>query len=284
MQEAFFSTFSMLAAFVVIVSWIAQKLHFFRIKELPRPVLRIKYPLLGFIGYLLLFFFAAPIGLWLISAPLREYLRDSPALLMTIFQVLSLTISIVYLFLFSSIQDRETIGRIVIHPKRLRLTCLLEDFGLGVATWIVAFPLVALVSFSVEFITYLLTGVIGIEQVAIRFLKMASEAPFLFSIALFSAVIVAPIIEEIVFRGLLLTYLKQKLGFRGALLLSALIFSLFHFSPSQGVSNFPILSSLFVLSLYLGFLYERQSSLIAPIALHMTFNSISVIRIFLFSS
>ena len=149
---------------------------------------------------------------------------------------------------------------------------------------ITIFFVVVFTSQFAEFITYLITGITGVEQIAIRYLKMASGSPLSLTIVLFVIMIAAPIIEEFVFRGLLFSYFKKNLGFNRALLLSSLIFSLFHFSPSQGATNFALLSSLFVLSLYLGFLYARQASLIAPIALHMTFNSISVIRILLFSS
>ncbi|MBI3211827.1 MAG: CPBP family intramembrane metalloprotease [Simkania negevensis] len=55
--------------------------------------------------------------------------------------------------------------------------------------------------------------------------------------------------------------------------------TLFHLSSSQGVGNI----SLFIFALYLGFLYEKQCSLFASIALHMTFNSISVIRILFYN-
>ena len=36
----------------------------------------------------------------------------------------------------------------------------------------------------------------------------------------------------------------------------------------------------FILALFLGYLYERQGSLIAPIALHASFNAISVMNIY----
>ena len=268
----------------ILFSWIAQKYHFFRLKDLPRPPLHMNYPIGGILGYLLVFFLVVPLGMRFLGGVLKELLEHSPIFLMTLMQILALASTVTYLFLFSLMQPKETLQRIWIHPKRFRIKCLFEDFGMGILTWIIAFPVVVFTSQCVEFFTYLLTGVTGIEQVAIRYLKMASESPFLLSVALFAILIAAPMIEEYVFRGLLLSYLKQKLGFKNGLLLSALIFSLFHFSPSQGVSNFALIASLFVLSLYLGFLYERQASLIAPIALHMTFNSISVMRILLFSS
>lgn len=178
-------------------------------------------------------------------------------------------------------QKREVIGTVWIHPDRARLPCFLKDFGLGLLTWIIAFPVVVAVSQITESIVFILTGYTGLDQLAIRFLNMAKESPYLLVLALFAILIAAPIIEEFVFRGILYTYLRSKMRRKGAILLSALIFAAFHFSLDQGLSNVSLLASLFCLALFLAFLYERQQSLIAPIALHMTFNSISVIRILL---
>jgi len=160
----------------------------------------------------------------------------------------------------------------------------LKDFGLGILIWIISFPVVAFVDQIANLVTYLVFGVSHVEQVAVRYVRLAAESPYLLTIAMISTVIAAPILEEWVFRGFMQTYLKSKIGFFKALICTSLIFALFHLSPAQGAGNFTLIFSLFTLALYLGFLYERQKSLIAPIALHMTFNSISVIRIVLFSS
>ena len=62
-------------------------------------------------------------------------------------------------------------------------------------------------------------------------------------------------------------------------MIASLIFAAFHFSTSQGLNNIELLVSLFVLSCFLGFLYERQESLLASMALHATFNAISILAI-----
>ena len=102
------------------------------------------------------------------------------------------------------------------------------------------------------------------------------------AVALFTILIAAPIIEEFLFRGCLMTYLKRYMPPKGAITLSALCFSLFHFAPSQGFGNISLVASLFVLALFLGFIYERQASLFASIGLHMTFNAVSTFRILFF--
>ncbi len=272
------------AAVGAIALLISYRLSFFRVKELREIPSTLRFPLVGFIGYLAVFFIIAPLSIKLFSTSFIEFMKHSPALLITVLQFLALAWTVTFLFCFSILQEKEVIRGIWIHPDRARFKCLINDFGLGLLTWLISFPLVAATAQLVEYFVFILTGYTGIDQVAIRFLKMTKASPYLLTIALFAILIAAPVIEEFVFRGILYTYIRGKIKRVGALILSSLIFALFHFSPQQGVGNFSLLVSLFILALFLGFIYERQRSLIAPIALHMTFNSISVIRILLISS
>ena len=267
-----------------VTSLIAQKLHFYHLKNLPHQLVHFNHPIFGLIGYIAITFLAAPLGMQWINFTCKGILQTYPSLLLTMMQILSFFFTVIYLIFFCLIQRKETLQEIFIPPKRRHIRYLLTDFGLGILTWTIAFPVTTFVSQSIEWITYLITDTPRVEQVAIQYFRLVKDSPYLLALALLMILILAPIIEELVFRGFLYSYLKQKMGFKGALLLSAFLFALFHFSPSQGFSNLPLLSSLFILALYLGFLYEKQSSLLAPIALHMTFNSISVMRILLFSN
>ena len=85
----------------------------------------------------------------------------------------------------------------------------------------------------------------------------------------------APIIEEFLFRGVLQRFLRQYLPKVKTWLLTAFLFSAIHFRWSQGVSNIEILIALFALSLLLSFTYEKTTSLFSPIGLHLTFNAIT---------
>lgn len=84
----------------------------------------------------------------------------------------------------------------------------------------------------------------------------------------FVTIIVSPIEEEVIFRGLLYTPLYRKLGRYLAIILSSLIFAHAHFFeallPSFGI---------FIKGLILGWLYDRSGSLIHPIILHIFINS-----------
>jgi membrane protease YdiL (CAAX protease family) len=84
-----------------------------------------------------------------------------------------------------------------------------------------------------------------------------------------TAVIVAPLCEEVVFRGYIYPTLKKFNGIWIAALVSALIFSAAHGSLAA-------LLPLFIFGVVLVFLYERTGSIWAPIGAHFLFNAATV--------
>jgi uncharacterized protein len=82
-----------------------------------------------------------------------------------------------------------------------------------------------------------------------------------------SVVIIAPIAEEMLFRGIIFKGLRNWAKPGAAFLLSALFFAVAHLYPL-------IIPPIFVLGILLAMLVERRGSLVASIAAHITFNSI----------
>lgn len=156
---------------------------------------------------------------------------------------------------------------------------IVRDFLIGACAWIISYPLVIFIGQLIAIFVLFEFPSGPVDQVAVKFLKATMEYPLLFSVTAFLIIFVVPIMEELLFRGYLQTWLKQQVGVYYAIFLTSVIFASFHFSISQGISNIELLSSLFILSCFLGFLYERQQSLVASIGLHVTFNFISVIAI-----
>lgn len=78
-------------------------------------------------------------------------------------------------------------------------------------------------------------------------------------------VIIAPIVEELIFRWSVLDKASRVLPFMAANLLQAIAFGLFHGNMVQG-----FFASL--LGLLLGVVYHKYQNIIAPIILHMIFN------------
>ena len=157
----------------------------------------------------------------------------------------------------------------------------LHDIFIGAFTWLLGYPWLIVIGQVVSVIVLFLLGEepSHYDQVAVKFFKSTMNHPLLFTITLFLLIFIIPAMEELLFRGFLQTWLKQKLGRSKAIVIASLIFAAFHFSTSQGLNNIELLVSLFVLSCFLGFLYERQESLLASMALHATFNAISILAI-----
>jgi uncharacterized protein len=90
--------------------------------------------------------------------------------------------------------------------------------------------------------------------------------------AVVAAVVMAPLLEEVVFRGVLFQAMKRRTGLWPAAIVTSLLFAIVHVEVSQ-----PIYSSAFVLlGLAFAWLMHRTGSLVVPIVGHATFNAISV--------
>lgn len=82
-------------------------------------------------------------------------------------------------------------------------------------------------------------------------------------------IVVAPVAEEMIFRGFLYPVFKTVAGRWGATLIAALFFAWAHHYP-------PAAPALFVLGIALTLLYEKTGSLLHPMAAHAAYNLISV--------
>ena len=78
-------------------------------------------------------------------------------------------------------------------------------------------------------------------------------------------ILLAPIIEEVVFRGLFYAALKSYFPWIVSLIFSSVVFSLIH-------ENILAFTLLFSLSLLLTFIYELYGKLFYPILIHSCFN------------
>jgi membrane protease YdiL (CAAX protease family) len=152
----------------------------------------------------------------------------------------------------------------------------LKSLFYGFSSWIIAYPVVFFVGQGLSLLFYILLGLTEQEQVAVRSLKITGGYPVLNVSMILSMAVLVPIMEEVLFRGFLQTWLRGKVSVFKAIMITSLIFALFHYSYTQGISNIEYIAALFLLSSFLGFLYEREKSLWAPIGLHVAFNTISI--------
>jgi membrane protease YdiL (CAAX protease family) len=107
----------------------------------------------------------------------------------------------------------------------------------------------------------------------ILFSKLSGFLPkFLFSLAVIT---IAPIVEELIFRGGLYRVFKSHLTRRSSAILTSIIFAALHFNP---VALLP----LFIFSIFLIKSYDRSENIFVPIIMHTIFNCNSLVLMALF--
>jgi membrane protease YdiL (CAAX protease family) len=107
------------------------------------------------------------------------------------------------------------------------------------------------------------------EQVPLKLLNDITNKFFL-TLFLFQIIVIAPIVEELVFRGYVYIVLKSKSNKNVARIVTSIIFSLLHFNVAVSVP-------LFVFSMCLTKAYEDSSDIREPIVMHSLFNTVGVI-------
>ncbi len=156
-----------------------------------------------------------------------------------------------------------------------------EDIFQAFLAWFISFPIVLFISNFLEyFVAHVFHAKQLPDQLAVQFLKLTFGKPLYFVLAIASIILIAPLLEELLFRGFLQSFIRKHLGSKYAILITSVCFAFFHYSGDQGLGNIPIIGSLICLALFLGFLYEKQGSLFAPVALHASFNAISVLNLY----
>lgn len=93
-----------------------------------------------------------------------------------------------------------------------------------------------------------------------------------------SICIVAPIVEELIFRGLLFTRFKSRFGLKGAIFIPATLFALIHFKIDEGSLSNVWMLMIFIDAVYYGYVRYKSNSIIITILLHALGNSVALIE------
>jgi membrane protease YdiL (CAAX protease family) len=140
---------------------------------------------------------------------------------------------------------------------------------LGIALLISALPMV----FVVDYIASILLKVNSTTdtQEVIRIFENSATVAQRVPIILL-AVVIAPVAEELAFRGYLYGVMKRYIGAVPALVLSGILFALIHL-------NLPSFFPLLVLASVFALAYELTGSLLVPMTMHALFNALSLILV-----
>ena len=123
------------------------------------------------------------------------------------------------------------------------------------------------------FVMVLLTGVViepVLELFPDAFLKMIDKMGMHGGWSILMLVVLAPVMEEVLFRGILLESVRSKHSAGRAIVVSALMFGVIHLIPQQVVNAFAI-------GLILGYIYVRTESLWPVIIIHALNNAMAYV-------
>lgn len=136
-------------------------------------------------------------------------------------------------------------------------------------------PAVGLVSLGLQQVFQQATGhdVTTPEQIA------PGLSPFASVLLVLLAVVVAPISEEIFFRGVLFRTVRDRHGFWPAAIASAIPFGLVHYVPAPAIDALLLQVTMVFTGLGLAWIYDRRGTIVAPAAAHMVFNIVGVVTI-----
>lgn len=269
--------FGLLSVFLLKV---AKRRHFFQFSPFSWEVpLRFAHVLTAF----LIYFAVSYATSYLLQKFYLTYRKEiHPIYLLSIANFLSPSFTFLLLLQFWKKLPVSIRSGIVRRPSE-ETTPLWQDCQVGLWGWIFSFPLILFLSQLLEILVFILFHVEQVpDQIAVQLLKMSFSYPLSFLFTTVTIVLLAPLVEETLFRGFFQTWLRRHLGSKAAILASSACFSLFHYAPEQGLGNIPLIGSLFVLALFLGFVYEKKGSLLAPMTLHASFNSFNIINLYLF--
>ncbi|MFP4150365.1 MAG: CPBP family intramembrane glutamic endopeptidase, partial [Nitriliruptoraceae bacterium] len=154
--------------------------------------------------------------------------------------------------------------RRLLGPTRTTGTMVAIGLGSGVVA--------AIASYTLNAIAVLLTGVE--EPVEQQLLQDALSGGLPLLLVVVLAVVVAPLTEEVVFRGVLFRAMADRLNLGVGLVVSSAIFSVIHI---EVVASQPVaLLGLFTVGLLLALAYHLTGNLMVPILGHAVFNAISL--------
>ena len=145
-------------------------------------------------------------------------------------------------------------------------------FFWGLGGYCVALPIVAIISYINQQIWRGQGGSNPLLQIILE-----SRDNVALSIFFLTAGIMAPVFEEIFFRGFLLPSLTRYMSVWSAIIISSFLFAIVHFNLSEVLR-------LTALGIVLGIVYTRSRNLLAPMLLHNLWNSATLATLFVFGS
>ena len=220
--------------------------------------------------HLVMIFFGIAIGFYLLASWLYLLLFPSGEIAphTVIFQTLLFHLPVLgllgLLFHFAGVRGRELFG---LHWKKAPAL-----LGLSVIFYLAALPLLWLSSVLYQILLHQFGCDFYLQDIA-QILTAPATWPVRAGL-FFITIIVAPVFEEVVFRGILLPFMIRRAGFWPGIILVSIVFGGMHL-------HLPSFLPLFLLSVMFSLAYARTQSLLVPIGMHALFNGVTVVLLLL---
>jgi len=156
----------------------------------------------------------------------------------------------------------------------LNIRTIVKDFFMAIANLLAAWPImIATITMTLFFIKLISGQDYELEQhQQLEMISEYTELPLRIMIV-FVSVIIAPLLEEMLFRGFIQTAIRSFLNIKNSAWLAIAATSVFFAIMHKNPGHWP---ALFVLGVCLGYSYEKSGSLFRPIFIHLFFNASSV--------
>jgi hypothetical protein len=167
----------------------------------------------------------------------------------------------------------------VVFVARWKGKSVRQDFGLTLELrdWWAPFAGIGLFLIGTVIIEPLVR-IVNEHQAVVDDLNSASGA----KLAVFAlvAALVAPVCEELLFRGLLLRSLRRRMSPAAAVIVQALAFALAHPMLSPTLGDLAVVPALFLMGAASGIAATRRGNLSASILMHIGFNLVTTLLAF----
>jgi membrane protease YdiL (CAAX protease family) len=203
------------------------------------------------------------LGLWMILVIIQSVHARQVITLQAILES-SILYGALVLGIFGVIgfQRLSPIGLFQLQPSRFP-----KAASTGLLWLAIIYPLILAIQWAVQ----CFSGAGDDAQLIVRYFLEHSDLKSRISV-IFMAILVAPIAEEIIFRGYFYGVIRRYGGRIPAILISSLLFAAVH-------GNLSAAPGLCILAVTLCLLYERTGSLWASMTLHAAFNASTVVAL-----
>lgn len=166
-------------------------------------------------------------------------------------------IAIIIFFVFNELFFLIGIMYFAIYFQEEKKLLKTNEIIKSVISFVIFIPLLFLLSFIIQYVLPEYKQ----QEIVLNFKSTLLEDKGI----LLDILVIAPIVEEIIFRGYLYRLLKSKIPIAFSMIISSTLFAIIHF-------NILSYTLLFMLSIFLTYIYERNGSIVCPIIIHSLFN------------